>query len=83
MKTNLAIIFVSLGMLAFLERTGAQSNERYTPAWESLKKHHSVPEWLRDAKFGIYTHWGVYAVPAYNNEHYYRTMHHDSEYSKH
>jgi alpha-L-fucosidase len=38
---------------------------------------------MRDAKFGIYTHWGVYSVPAYNNEHYYRTMHHSTGYSKH
>ena len=24
-----------------------------------------VPQWLRDGKFGIYTHWGIYSVPAY------------------
>ena len=35
----------------------------YTPDWRSLRRH-PVPEWLRDAKFGIYTHWGVYSVPA-------------------
>jgi len=29
----------------------------YEPKWESLKRHR-VPEWFRDAKFGIYTHWG-------------------------
>lgn len=23
------------------------------------------PQWLRDGKFGIYTHWGVYSVPAF------------------
>lgn len=23
-----------------------------------------VPRWLRDGKFGLYTHWGVYSVPA-------------------
>jgi len=27
------------------------------PNWESLKTH-TDPEWFRDAKFGIYTHWG-------------------------
>ncbi len=36
----------------------------YEPTWESLKQH-PVPEWFRDAKFGIYTHWGPRAVPAY------------------
>ena len=35
----------------------------YEPDWSSLRNH-TTPQWLRDAKFGIYTHWGVYAVPA-------------------
>lgn len=29
---------------------------------ESLKQYR-CPEWFRDAKFGIYLHWGVYSVP--------------------
>jgi alpha-L-fucosidase len=37
--------------------------ERFDPTWSSLKKHQS-PEWLMDAKFGIYYHWGIYSVPA-------------------
>ena len=36
----------------------------YQPTWNSLKTH-PTPQWFRDAKFGIYTHWGVYCVPAY------------------
>ena len=35
----------------------------YEPTWNSLKLHRT-PQWFRDAKFGIYTHWGVYSVPA-------------------
>lgn len=35
----------------------------YEASWNSLQQF-VVPQWLRDAKFGIYTHWGVYAVPA-------------------
>lgn len=35
----------------------------YTPTWSSLKKH-ATPQWFKDAKFGIYTHWGIYCVPA-------------------
>ena len=46
---------------------------RYDPTWESLEEH-SVPRWFRDAKFGIYFHWGPYAVPAYANEWYTRHM---------
>lgn len=50
----------------------------YEPSWESLEKHEAVPDWMRDAKFGIYVHWGVYSVPAYGNEQYYYYMHRDS-----
>ena len=31
--------------------------------WKSLRDYRT-PQWLRDGKFGIYTHWGVYSVPA-------------------
>ena len=34
---------------------------RYQPTWESLKTH-QVPEWFRDAKFGIWAHWGPQCV---------------------
>lgn len=31
--------------------------------WRSLRQH-QCPQWFKDAKFGIYTHWGIYSVPA-------------------
>lgn len=49
---------------------------KYEPNWDSLKNY-SVPEWFKDAKFGIFVHWGVYAVPAFNNEWYPRFMYRD------
>ena len=33
---------------------------KYDANWESLAKHNETPEWFRDAKFGIYFHWGPY-----------------------
>jgi len=33
----------------------------YQPSWESLDSH-PCPEWYRDAKLGVYFHWGVSAV---------------------
>ena len=32
--------------------------------WEELTSF-QTPEWMKKAKFGIYTHWGVYSVPAF------------------
>ena len=37
----------------------------YEPTWESLESH-PTPKWFRDAKFGIFIHWGVYSVPAFH-----------------
>lgn len=41
--------------------------------WDSLG-HYQIPTWFRDAKFGIFLHWGVYSVPAFGNEWYSRNM---------
>ena len=45
----------------------------YEATIESLRNY-TVPEWYKDAKFGIYTHWGPYAVPAFGSEWYPRRM---------
>jgi alpha-L-fucosidase len=46
---------------------------KFEPTWDSLKKY-EVPQWNQDAKFGIFIHWGVYAVPAAGSEWYPRNM---------
>jgi alpha-L-fucosidase len=38
-----------------------------------------VPDWYRDAKFGIFVHWGVFSVPASGSEWYSRNMYLESE----
>ena len=45
-------------------RNKATGAAPYEPTWESLRCH-PTPQWLRDGKFGIYTHWGIYSVPAF------------------
>ena len=34
----------------------------YREDWQKLRNR-PVPEWLQDAKFGIYTHWGLFSIP--------------------
>ena len=51
--------------------------ETYKMDWSKIsdeQNYNSEPEWLKDAKFGIYFHWGVYSVPAYSYEWYPRHM---------
>jgi|GEM_PF-391860 len=52
----LALCFVVTGR-------AVASDRLYRPSWNSLSTR-QTPQWLRDGKFGIYTHWGVYSVPA-------------------
>ena len=33
----------------------------YKDTWESLEKH-ETPEWFKNAKFGIFIHWGIYSM---------------------
>ena len=51
-----------------------QAQKKFEPTFSSLERSNPVPEWFKDAKFGIYFHWGVYSVPAYANEWYPRNM---------
>jgi alpha-L-fucosidase len=35
----------------------------FQPTWESLASQYKTPEWFRDAKFGIWAHWGPQCEP--------------------
>ena len=55
-------------------RSARTQTQAFQPTFESLEKVNPVPEWFKDAKFGIYFHWGVYTAPAFANEWYPRSM---------
>jgi alpha-L-fucosidase len=69
---RLYLYFFACGLYYVFAPT-ASGQERYQANWNSLKKY-QVPEWYRDAKFGIFIHWGVYSVPAFGSEWYPRQM---------
>jgi alpha-L-fucosidase len=72
---NFVWITLFVGILFNLNGCKNQAKKvEYEPAFESLEQVNPVPEWFKDAKFGIYFHWGVYSVPAYDNEWYPRNM---------
>lgn len=35
---------------------------KFEPAWKSLEQY-EIPEWFRNAKFGIWAHWGPQCQP--------------------
>jgi alpha-L-fucosidase len=59
--------------------------EVFQPDWDNISRNYQFPEWFTDAKFGIFIHWGVYAVPAFGNEWYPRNMYNQKsdEYKHH
>ncbi|EMI18666.1 Glycoside hydrolase, family 29, subgroup [Rhodopirellula maiorica SM1] len=62
-----------------IEQIDAQINEGpFAATWESLEKV-EIPQWYKDAKFGIFVHWGVYSVPAFGSEWYPRQMYIDTK----
>jgi alpha-L-fucosidase len=83
MKIKIISFLLTIAMIYGCGGFGKDSSKektrkaKYEENWESLAKHNESPEWFRDAKLGIYFHWGVYSVPAFGNEWYPRWMHFD------
>jgi alpha-L-fucosidase len=77
---------------AYLKKIdGVIAAGKYKDDWDSLKNI-EIPEWYAKDKFGIFSHWGVYSVPAFGNEWYPRSMytegskefeHHAKTYGEH
>lgn len=60
-------------LLCCIITSTAHTQARYQAAWQSLENY-QTPDWFKDAKFGIFIHWGVYSVPAFGNEWYPHEM---------
>ncbi|MDE6769799.1 MAG: alpha-L-fucosidase, partial [Muribaculaceae bacterium] len=62
----IALVSLSPAMAQDYQVMVTEQNEpmmtgKYAPTWESLAQY-EVPEWFRDAKFGIWAHWGPQCV---------------------
>ena len=80
MKTIKLITFALVAVFfAACNSTAPETEEvkHFEPTWESLQQY-ECPTWFQDAKFGIYTHWGVYSVPkaAGHSDWYGHNMYH-------
>ena len=51
-----------------------KGTEVFQSDWDNIAQNYEFPKWYMDSKFGIFIHWGLYAVPAYGNEWYARYM---------
>ena len=57
------------------EKHNEVSVPHYASNWDSLASYEEAPKWFKEAKFGIYAHWGLLSVPSYANDWYPRNMH--------
>ena len=65
-----------IGIFVALAGTSCARTARFEPTWDSLKQY-ETPKWNMDDKFGIFIHWGIYAVPAAGSEWYPRNMYNE------
>jgi len=68
-----APVDVSDNLRALAEVAEVVARGPYSADWGSLQRY-TPPLWYRDAKLGIFVHWGIYSVPAFANEWYSRSM---------
>jgi len=55
------------------------STHAWEPTWESLQSR-PLPKWFDEAKFGIFIHWGVFSVPSFGSEWFWKNWKPDNEY---
>ena len=63
------VILIVIGVISF--SCNAQTD---IPQWDEIAEQFECPEWFRDAKFGIWTHWGPQTKPAVGGGWYARSM---------
>jgi alpha-L-fucosidase len=74
----LAIVFTVF--IAAKQKKGSEPKGPFNPSLESFKQFR-YPEWFRDAKFGIWAHWGPQAVPR-QGDWYARKMYESDIYNR-
>lgn len=58
MLASIALFFTFHSSLSHAQQGRVDAN------WESINQR-GYPQWLSDARLGIFVHWGLYSVPAY------------------
>ncbi len=60
---DLRSVVLSALLIRAVTSWAAPAPVAFQPTWESLEANYQTPEWFRDAKFGIWAHWGPQAEP--------------------
>ena len=72
MKHQITSLSLAFGLLSVATVSAAETNffsiaaGPFQPDWNSLTNY-QTPEWFRDAKFGIWAHWGAQCEPEHGD----------------
>ncbi len=72
MKRISILILITLSFLSFAQKKNP--NKQKNLSWEELNEMYECPEWFKDAKLGIFSHWGPQSKPEYGGGWYARHM---------
>ena len=88
-QTKLTVLALSFSFATALAETNSLqlppiAAGPFKPDWNSLTNYQSAPEWWRDAKFGIWAHWGPQCQPEHGDW-YARSMYEEgsADYKSH
>jgi len=80
MRKTLFIVFLIVWVTLNFNATA----QKFEPNWKSLAENYKCPDWFRDAKFGIFMHWGIMSAidenRDYGGSHYGRYMYGPGEF---
>ncbi|TRX54859.1 alpha-L-fucosidase [Fulvivirga sp. M361] len=76
---NLIVICV---LVSCTSQKQQETTFKFEENWESLKNY-EIPQWMKDAKFGIFIHWGPNSVAELHTDWYPRWMYLDSGHVNH
>src|ERR1041384_8825782 len=70
-RTKLSVLVLGSSIVVALAQTNSLqlpriAAGRFKPDWNSLTNY-QTPEWFRDAKFGIWAHWGPQCQPEHGD----------------
>ncbi|WP_460540395.1 alpha-L-fucosidase [Echinicola sediminis] len=82
MKKNSTVLICILLLFGLQGHAQQSLQNEYEPTWESLLEY-EIPQWMKDAKFGVFIHWGPNSVPEMHTDWYSRWMYLDSGHVDH
>ncbi|KAL0893722.1 hypothetical protein ABMA27_013869 [Loxostege sticticalis] len=68
---ELVLCYIDTQNNNFLIKRNTEEEKRYKPDWEDLDKR-PLPQWYDQAKIGIFLHWGVFSVPSFSSEWFWK-----------